>query len=785
MERRVAVTGLGVLSCIGNDVTTFWNNLINGVCGIDHITEYPTENLAVKIGGMVRNFNPEEYGMDKPFIRKQDPFTVYAMASAWQAMKDSGLVSGENIEPARLATYVGSGIGGFQTIQREVEKFTEDPSGKWISPNFVPTMISDMAGGQIAIKFNAQGSCIDIVTACATSTHSIGEAYRAIRYGFADAIIAGGSDHCTIPIGIAGFANAKALTRAEDPKYASLPFNRNRGGFVMADGSAIMILEDYEHALARGAHIYAEVVGYGSTCDAYHATAPRPDGSTQAECIRIALEQAGGGRPVTDEVNREQVVVLLAQKGIETGYLTRATRVQDEAALAQKRARLSVAVTRLTLNILGPTEEGKVLLRFHHDVTHDHALVIGRTEHHAPSGKSIASEVTEHAARTACQTSRAIGPLRVAGIDHVVTRLIDEDGARPRADAAIDAQIVIDPRIVKTLLVLNHHDRMLGARLGTRATPAAMPLGELVDDLGRAGVLKAPGVHVGRVRAPLLGWDIIAEATLQRTLHAHLDALNRAEALDDSLLGRLLVLGHCHSCRDGTVRGRDCPLGTSIRVLLGKSTYRIRQRGRQEDDWITLSKPSQSSVQRIGQRPSASSDSLLPDAAKHLCGTRCQRRRAGKDNARTQRLHDHLRGSDVGKVKRGRILQRKGLERSRQRCEIRTAFLGISCLDKVLHTEFNDQAPNCLALPVVSLVEHLRQLPTSPQQARRVEATRPVNQCEGAVHQTIGLVDRLVRNRQSNRARQAQSKKSEYWVRVRDRCRAVLAERLKQGAGES
>lgn len=293
MERRVAVTGLGVLSCIGNDVTTFWNNLINGVCGIDHITEYPTENLAVKIGGMVRNFNPEEYGMDKPFIRKQDPFTVYAMASAWQAMKDSGLVSGENIEPARLATYVGSGIGGFQTIQREVEKFTEDPSGKWISPNFVPTMISDMAGGQIAIKFNAQGSCIDIVTACATSTHSIGEAYRAISYGFADAIIAGGSDHCTIPIGIAGFANAKALTRAEDPKYASLPFNRNRGGFVMADGSAVMILEDYEHALARGAHIYAEVVGYGSTCDAYHATAPRPDGSTQAECIRIALEQAG------------------------------------------------------------------------------------------------------------------------------------------------------------------------------------------------------------------------------------------------------------------------------------------------------------------------------------------------------------------------------------------------------------------------------------------------------------------------------------------------------------
>ena len=293
MDRRVVVTGLGVLSCIGNDVKTFWDNLKNGVCGIDYITEFPTDNLVVKIGGMIRNFNPEEYGMDKPFVRKQDPFTVFAMASAYQAMQDSGLVSGENIDPARLATYVGSGIGGFQTIQRELEKFFEDSSGQWISPNFVPTMISDMAGGQIAIKYGAQGSCIDIVTACATSTHSIGEAYRAIRHGYTDAVIAGGSDHCTIPIGLVAFANARALTRAEDPQYASLPFNANRSGFVMADGSAILVLEEMEHAKARGAHIYAEVTGYGSTCDAYHATAPRPDGSTQAECIRLALEQSG------------------------------------------------------------------------------------------------------------------------------------------------------------------------------------------------------------------------------------------------------------------------------------------------------------------------------------------------------------------------------------------------------------------------------------------------------------------------------------------------------------
>ena len=292
MERRVAVTGLGVISCIGNDINTYWNSLKAGVCGLDYIAEFEAAGLPVKIAGKIRDFNPEEYGMEKPFIRKQDPFTIFAMASAWQAMKDSGLVVGENIDADRLSTYVSSGIGGFQTIQREIEKMVEDPSGQWISPLFVPTMISDMAAGQIAIKYGAQGSCLDIVTACATATHSIGEAYRAIRHGYTDAVITGGTDHCAIPIGAAAFGNARTLSRAEDPKYASLPFNANRSGFVMADGSAVLILEEMEHAIARGAHIYAEMVGYGSTCDAYHATAPRPDGSTQARCIREALDQA-------------------------------------------------------------------------------------------------------------------------------------------------------------------------------------------------------------------------------------------------------------------------------------------------------------------------------------------------------------------------------------------------------------------------------------------------------------------------------------------------------------
>lgn len=296
MANRVVVTGLGVISCIGNDVKTFWNSLVNGVCGIETISEFPTDGFPVKIGGKVHGFDPESYGIDKAFVRKQDTFSVYALAAALQAMADSGLrTDGEesNIDPFRLGVYVSSGVGGFDTIVREVGNLASEPSGKWVSPMFIPSMISNMAGGNVAIRFNAQGPCLDIVTACATSTHSIGEAFRAIKYGYADAIIAGGSENATVPIGLAGFANARALTRESNPKHACLPFNADRAGFVMADGGAVIILEEYEHAVKRGASIYAEIVGYGSTCDAYHATAPRPDGSTQARCIKLALDEAG------------------------------------------------------------------------------------------------------------------------------------------------------------------------------------------------------------------------------------------------------------------------------------------------------------------------------------------------------------------------------------------------------------------------------------------------------------------------------------------------------------
>ena len=295
-HKRVVITGMGVISSVGNDIQTFWKNLCEGYCGIDFVEDLQVKDLPVTIAGRVKDFNPEEYGMDKPFIRKQDRFTQYGMAAAYQAMQASGLCStGEeaNIDPYRLGVYVGSGIGGFETQVRETIKLVEDPSGKWISPTFIPTMISNIAAGHIAIKYQAMGPCLDIVTACATSSHCIGEAFRAIRHGYADAIIAGGSENTIHAIGIAGFANAKTLTRVENPQYASLPFNKNRQGFVMGDGAAALVLEEMEHAVQRGATIYAEMVGYGNTCDAYHSTAPRPDGSTQAAAIRMALDEAG------------------------------------------------------------------------------------------------------------------------------------------------------------------------------------------------------------------------------------------------------------------------------------------------------------------------------------------------------------------------------------------------------------------------------------------------------------------------------------------------------------
>lgn len=316
MERRVAVTGMGVISPIGNNIETYWKNLTEGLCGIDSIKAFPTDDLPSKVAGEVKDFSPEDYEIEPSFLRRQDKFTLYAVAAAWQAMKQSGLSAGEdgNIDPARLGVYVGSGVGGFATQVRETEKLLKE-GPRWVSPLFIPTMISNIAAGNIAIRNNACGPCLPVSTACATSTHTVGEAYRAIKHGYADAVIAGGSEAVVLPLAIAGFANAKALSRAEDPKRASLPFNKNRGGFVLGEGAAILILEEYEHAKARGAEILAEICGYGNTCDAYHVTAPRPDGTTQARAIRQALDEAGYTSEDTIYINAHGTGTLLNDAG--------------------------------------------------------------------------------------------------------------------------------------------------------------------------------------------------------------------------------------------------------------------------------------------------------------------------------------------------------------------------------------------------------------------------------------------------------------------------------------
>lgn len=367
--RRVVVTGMGVISPVGNDVPTFWKNILGGVCGIDYIKSIPTDDLPVKIAGEVKNFCPADYEIEPAFARKQDNFTTYAVAAAWQAMKQSGLVAAVdgNIDPYRLGVYIGSGIGGFATQVHENEKvFREGP--KWVSPLFIPTMIANIAAGNVAIRHNACGPCLPVVTACATSTHAIGEAYRAIKHGYADAIIAGGSEASILPIGIAGFANARALSKAENPQYASLPFNKKRAGFVMAEGAAALILEEYDHAVARGATIFAEVCGYGNTCDAHHVTAPRPDGQTQAAAIRMALEEAdytaadtlyinahGTGTPLNDTTETKAFKIALGEEQARKVHISSTKGATGHMLGAAGAAEALAAVMALNDGVVPPT----------------------------------------------------------------------------------------------------------------------------------------------------------------------------------------------------------------------------------------------------------------------------------------------------------------------------------------------------------------------------------------------------------------------------------------------
>ena len=348
MENRVVITGLGVVSPVGNNVTDFWNSLVEGKCGIDLIKGFEEYELPVSVAGQVKDFNPEADGLERNDIRRNDKFCIFALAAAAQAMTDSGLKSGENIEPERLGVYIGSGIGGMETFVNETEKLLNEGVRR-ISPLFVPMMISNIASGNVAIKHNAQGVCLPIVTACATGTHAIGEAYRAIKHGYADAIIAGGAEATIHPLAIGGFANSKALSRSEDPLKASIPFNANRNGFVMGEGAGVLILESLESAQKRGAKIYAEVVGYGNSCDAHHVTAPSPDGIPASRAIKQSLTEAG--------FDPEKDLLYINAHGTSTPLNDKTETAAIKLAMGEEAARKAIisSTKSMTGHMLGAT----------------------------------------------------------------------------------------------------------------------------------------------------------------------------------------------------------------------------------------------------------------------------------------------------------------------------------------------------------------------------------------------------------------------------------------------
>lgn len=300
MKRRVVITGMGAVTPIGNTVDAFWNSVKEQKVGIGPITKFDTTEYKVKIAAEVKGFVAKER-MDVKASRRMDVFTQYAVAAAQEA-KDMAGINMDEEDPYRVGVIIGSGIGGLDVMEKEYDKvITKGP--KRVNPLMVPMMISNMAAGNVAIAFGCKGKCTDVVTACATGTNSIGDALRAIQYGDADVMFAGGTESCIVRVAVAGFTNLTALSTEEDPMKASLPFDKNRSGFVMGEGAGVVVLEELEHAKKRGAKIYAELCGYGSTCDAYHITAPIDDGSGAAKAMELAMEEAGVKPEEVDYVN--------------------------------------------------------------------------------------------------------------------------------------------------------------------------------------------------------------------------------------------------------------------------------------------------------------------------------------------------------------------------------------------------------------------------------------------------------------------------------------------------
>ena len=343
MARRVVVTGLGAVSPVGNDVPTMWKNMLDGVNGIETITAFDTSDLKVHIAGTVKNFEPEKY-FEKREAKKLDVYCQYAIAAAQEAVDDSGILG--KIDENRFGVYIGAGIGGLNTFINNTINL-ENGGPRKVSPFFIPMMIGNIATGNVAIRFNAKGVSLSVMSACATGTNSIGEAFHAIKDGYADAIIAGGAEAVVARLTIVGFQNMKALSTNPDPSKASRPFDKDRDGFVMGEGAGMLILEEYEHAKARGAKIYAEFAGYGNTCDAHHVTAPDPEGAGLARAIEIAFKEAD----VADDAE-----VYINAHGTSTHLNDLTETMAIKTALGENAYKASVSSTKsMTGHMLGAT----------------------------------------------------------------------------------------------------------------------------------------------------------------------------------------------------------------------------------------------------------------------------------------------------------------------------------------------------------------------------------------------------------------------------------------------
>lgn len=349
--KRAVVTGMGAISPIGNNIEEFYNGLYEGKNGINFITRFDTEEFKVKVAAEVKDFDPLKY-IEKNQIRKMDLYTQYAVAASQQAVEMSGLKSGENIDASRFGVYVGSGIGGITTFVNESYKL-KDGGPRKVSPFFIPMMIANMASGTIAIRNGAKGPCIPIVTACATGTHSVGEAFRAIKYGHADAIICGGAEAAVTPIAVAGFTNCTALSTKNDINKSSIPFDKERDGFVIGEGAGILVIEEYEHAVKRGAKIYAEITGYGNTCDAYHMTAPDPESLSAAEALRLACAE-GGILDENDEVTCDGREIYINAHGTSTHLNDKCETAAIKKVFGSKAYDLRISSTKsMTGHMLG------------------------------------------------------------------------------------------------------------------------------------------------------------------------------------------------------------------------------------------------------------------------------------------------------------------------------------------------------------------------------------------------------------------------------------------------